>query len=105
MNPNELIDGIHALSSRLRECGIPHAFGGAIAYGFYGTPRMTRDYDINVFLPESSAPAVLECLATIGVESNDESVRTIDRTGQVRLSWAGTMVDLFFAYAPFHEAA
>ncbi len=105
MNSNALIEGIHSLSSCLRECDIPHAFGGAIAYGFYGTPRMTNDYDINVFLPESSAPRVFACLAVLGVESDTESLRTVESSGQVRLPWAGTMVDLFFSYAPFHDAA
>lgn len=105
MNPNDLIEGLKALSHRLTECQIPHAFGGAIAYGFYGNPRVTNDYEINIFLPESHAREVLGCLAAIGVEANERSVSDIEKKGQTRLVWSGVMVDLFFAYAPFHEAA
>lgn len=105
MNSRQLIDGVHALSGRLTECSVPHAFGGAIAYGFFGNPRVTNDYDINVFLPESSAEDVFACLRPLGVEAGIDSVRTVEKTGQVRLNWNGTMVDLFFAYAPFHDAA
>ena len=105
MNPNDLIEGVKRLSSQLDSSGIPHAFGGAIAYGFYGNPRVTNDYDINIVLPESSAPDVFKCLSPLGVQATAESVADVERKGQVRLPWQAVMVDLFFAYAPFHAAA
>ena len=105
MNPERLIEGVHSLSEQLAGCAIPHAFGGAIAYGFYGTPRMTNDFDINVFLPEAAARKVFDCLEPLGVASGAEAMREVAANGQVRLNWQGTMVGLFFAYAPFHDAA
>lgn len=96
---------ILTLSNRLRECGLPHAFGGAIAYGYYGVPRATNDFDINIFLPEDRARDVFECLETVGVASNEEALEAVRRTGQVRLDWLDQKVDLFFSFAPLHFAA
>lgn len=93
------------LSNRLRECGLPHAFGGAIAYGYYGVPRATNDFDINIFLSEDRAAEVFQCLEAVGVVSNEQSLRTVVATGQVRLDWRNQKVDLFFSFAPLHAEA
>jgi hypothetical protein len=82
---------------------VPHAFGGAIAYVFYGLPRSTNDYDINIFLPESDAQRVFDCLAKVGVLWDESSLREAQKAGQVRLDWGSQKVDLFFAYAPYHD--
>jgi hypothetical protein len=94
------------LSRALDAAGIPHAFGGAIALAYYGTPRATVDIDLNVFLPADRAPGVLEVLATIGVASPSEAqLREIASRGQTRLRWDGTPLDLFFSYDALHESA
>lgn len=98
----ELADGVRLLNRALRAAGIPHAFGGAIAYGLYGIPRGTNDWDINVFCSEAHAGEVFEALRPVGVEITDVSFREVDKKGQVRLSWGDKKVDLFFAYSDFH---
>ncbi len=103
MELKELAEGVHQLSRQLRSSDIPHAFGGAIAYGLYGIPRGTNDWDINVFLPEVEAKRVFDALRPIGVEVTEDAYAHVAKTGQVRLSWSGKKVDLFFAYAAFHE--
>ena len=103
MIPESVEQRVMELSRRLRECKIPHAFGGAIAYVCYGMPRGTNDYDINIFLPEKDASSVFECLSPIGVAWDAQAIGTVEKTGQVRLDWDDQKVDLFFAYAPFHE--
>lgn len=105
METIEILEGVRRLSPVLRESGIPHAFGGAIAYGLYGIPRSTNDWDVNIFLPESSAHEVFACLAPLGVDVPESAVTAVEKTGQVRLDWGGKKLDLFFAYAPFHEEA
>lgn len=105
MEELEILEGVRRLSPVLRESNIPHAFGGAIAYGLYGIPRSTNDWDVNIFLPESSAGQVFACLAPLGVEVPESAIKTVEKTGQVRLDWGGKKLDLFFAYAPFHEEA
>lgn len=102
MIPDTIEARVLLLSRRLRECGIPHAFGRAIAYACYGLPRSTNAFDINVFLPESGAAPVFECLRPLGVQSSPESVTTVMASGQVRLDWDDQKVVFFFAYAPFH---
>ncbi|MBI2761260.1 MAG: nucleotidyltransferase [Chloroflexi bacterium] len=90
----------------LRDGGIPHAFGGAIANAFCGLPRATTDIDINIFLSESEFPEPLRVLEAIGVEvewSRDATL--IQRDGQIRLRWDGILVDLFFATFEFLESA
>lgn len=84
---------------------VPHAFGGAIALAYYAEPRATVDIDVNVFVPEADAGSVIEPLAAIGITADEPAVRQATADGQVRLSWDGTPVDLFFSYDEFHNAA
>ena len=44
---------IVAIEGALALADIPHAFGGANALAYYGTPRATADIDLNVFVPSS----------------------------------------------------
>ena len=39
----------------LQAAKIPHAIGGAIAYGFFGAARGTHDVDINLFVGADEA--------------------------------------------------
>lgn len=80
-----------------------HAFGGAIALAYYAIPRATVDIDINVFVPRSDATKVLTVLAPLGVNIAGADVQAA-RTGQCRVMWGNTPVDLFFADLPLHDA-
>ena len=71
--------------------------------GLYGIPRSTNDWDLNIFLPESRAGEVFEALIPLGIEVTPESYTEVVDSGQVRLSWGDKKVDLFFAYAEFHQ--
>jgi hypothetical protein len=93
-----------ALAAALEAASIPYAFGGAIAYNYYGEPRATRDIDINVFLPQSQSEQTLAVLRQTGVPLDIEQARQeILRTGQIRLRWEHMPVDLFFSTVPFHD--
>lgn len=84
---------------------IPHAFGGAIAFVYYGAPRYTHDIDINVELPPEQYKPVFEAIAALFPVVDEQA--TIDRLlarSQIRLQWDDTPVDLFFANVPFHES-
>ena len=83
---------------------VPHAFGGALALAYYAEPRATIDIDLNVFVPVSDAPGVIERLGALGV-TGDASADALERDGQVRLWWDRNPVDLFFSYDAFHDAA
>ena len=95
-----------AIERALLGTDIPHAFGGANALAYYGTPRATADIDVNVFVPVSRAREVLRVLAAIGVSADDsELVDRISRDGQVRLFWERTPIDVFFSYDALHESS
>jgi len=84
---------------------LPHAFGGAIALAYYGTPRATIDIDLNLFVSVARADAVLRVLAALGADPPTPAERErLQRDEQARLLWEGTPIDLFFAYDPFHDS-
>jgi hypothetical protein len=68
---------IEAVHCALKEAGIPHAFGGAFALGYYAEPRETKDIDVNVFLPAQES--------------------------ELKFNWEGTPVHFFFSCDPLHE--
>jgi hypothetical protein len=83
---------------------IPHAFGGALALAYYGTPRATIDIDVNVFVPVSRADAVIEVLGRLGVDPpSPGTLASLKRDEQTRLLWERTPIDVFFAYDAFHD--
>ena len=43
-----LDERIVAIEQALERAGIPHAFGGANAFAFYGVPRATVDIEVSV---------------------------------------------------------
>jgi len=84
---------------------VPHAFGGAIALAYLTLdPRGTSDIDINLFVPAQESDDALTALPP-GVAQPEGTKEQIARDGQIRLWWGDTPVDLFFDYAPIHEAA
>jgi len=91
------------LDEGLAQRGVPHAFGGAIALNYHRDPRSTLDIDINIFLDPADQARVLELLDDLyGLPDPARITRQIADDGQARAMWAGTPVDLFFAYTEFH---
>jgi hypothetical protein len=102
---SSLADKAIAVDSALTAAGTPHAFGGALALAFHiAEPRGTRDIDINVFVPTNDARIVFEILPA-DVRWTDRDVEEVERSGQVRVFWDDTPLDLFFVTHPFHERA
>lgn len=94
-----------AIADALAGCGIEFAIGGAIAFGYAAEPRGTIDIDINVFMGPDNAAPTLECLSAMGLPFDFEQGEAEARSsGQLRINWKGTFIDLFFAYAEFHES-
>jgi hypothetical protein len=100
-----LAEKVVLLAKVLLDAGLPHAFGGAIAFAYYGEPRVTIDVDINVFVRPERALEVFGVLGQLGVTAHETAASETERDGQVRLRWGRTPVDLFFAYDAFHEHA
>lgn len=103
-----LDEKIVALEHALLAANLPHAFGGANAFAYYGTPRATVDIDVNVFVEAERAGDVLDELAKLGASLGPDVRPQIEaqiaRDGQARVHWERTPIDLFFAYDPLHES-
>lgn len=100
MNLTERIVAIH---HALESGGVAHAFGGALALAWCtARPRGTIDIDVNLFVNKADAGAVLEALPK-GLRVDETSRRAIIRTGQGRLRWDQTPVDVFFNTSTFHD--
>jgi hypothetical protein len=98
-------DQVVALAAAFQGADIPFAYGGANALFYFGEPRGTTDVDINNFLPAARAGAVLRLLQSLGCQLDLDAVQAeADAAGQVRVLWGTTFIDLFFAYAPFHDS-
>ena len=94
------------LAALLEAHRIPYAVGGAIALFYWGEPRGTVDIDINIFLPQSEADRVLTALRELGiVDDLDSARRAILATGQTRVDFNGTLLDLFFSNVEFHDSS
>src|SRR5262245_48921842 len=99
-----LDEKIVALERAFAADRVPHAFGGALALAYYATPRGTHDIDVNVFVPSARAGRVLELLARLGVDSGgEEPLAEARASGQTRVRWERTPIDLFFTYHELHE--
>ncbi len=98
-----LDDKVVAIEHALAALPVPHAFGGALALGFYAEPRATHDIDVNVFIPAEQSAAVLEALAGLGVEVAGAQ-QALERSAQARTHWGDNPVDLFLTNMDFHDA-
>ncbi|MBW2273525.1 MAG: nucleotidyl transferase AbiEii/AbiGii toxin family protein [Deltaproteobacteria bacterium] len=97
---------IVAIEQALQGADIPHAFGGANALAYYGTPRATADIDVNIFVPATRGHEVLAVLGALGVSADDPALpERIERDGQARVFWQKTPIDLFFSYDALHESS
>ena len=98
-----LPEKIVAIERALRDAGIPHAFGGALALAWCTRrARGTIDIDINVFAGVERTTEVFSALPN-AVMWSDVDVARAESEGQVRLWWEGTPVDVFFNTTGFHE--
>lgn len=48
--------------------GVAHAFGGALAFGYYAETRATVDVDVSVFVDLSDVGSVVDLLRPLGLE-------------------------------------
>lgn len=98
-----LIEKLHKIHDSLAAAGLAHAFGGAIALAYCTEePRGTRDIDVNIFIDAGRADRATAALPEgIAVSANDLGV--LRESGQTRLWWDDTPVDLFLNIVPFHE--
>jgi hypothetical protein len=94
------------LVDRLTEDGIEYAIGGALALGAHGAPRMTRDVDLSVFVPEPEIDRLFAALERAGcLFRRDDARRDVERLALFRVRLGRVDVDLFVAFHPHHHEA
>ena len=92
-----------ALHEHLRDAGIEHAFGGALALAWCTRQaRGTIDLDVNVFAGPERTDETLAALPP-GVIATAKDRGLLVRDGQARLWWGTTPVDIFLNTTDFHE--
>ena len=92
-----------AIHRHLRNAGINHAFGGALALAWCTQQaRGTIDLDVNVFLTPEHTDETLAALPPEVVATAGDRASLV-RDGQARLRWDATPVDLFLNTTDFHE--
>lgn len=114
MTPRGLVEVILWLEDLFDRLGLDRSYGGAIAYNFYGPPRLTQDVDVLVLLPDLKIPSFVEALATEGcLHGEDEphapALRAVldDLRGSGRMAvfhCFGVRVEVFVPWHPFHRA-
>ena len=94
------------ISSLLAEAGIRHAIGGALAFGFYASPRGTVDVDMNIFVAADRPHEALDVLAAGGVAiDREQAVEAIGSRGDLFVEHGGCRLDFFFNSIPLHASA
>lgn len=94
------------LALALQAARVPHAIGGAIAYGFFGAARGTYDVDLNLFVTGSETARAVDTLIAAGLMIDRASaLNTAADRGDARGMFQGLPVDLFFNSIPVHERA
>ncbi|MGB1584120.1 MAG: hypothetical protein ACPHCI_10090 [Solirubrobacterales bacterium] len=98
-----LVEKLHEIHESLAHANLAHAFGGAIALAFCTMePRGTRDLDVNIFIDAEQAERATTALPTqIACTAHD--LKALRASGQARLWWDDTPIDLFLNNHPFHE--
>jgi hypothetical protein len=92
-----------AIHERLRDAGIDHAFGGALALAWCThQARGTIDLDVNIFVVPTRTDETLAALPD-GVVATAKDRAHLIREGQARLWWGATPVDIFLNTTDFHE--
>lgn len=113
MSPSGLVDVIHWLEGVFDRLGVKRSYGGAVAYNYYGPPRLTQDVDLLALVPDVKAPGLVEALKAEGCRSLGPPERPVelksvldDLRGKGRFTvflCRGVPVELFVPWHPFHQ--
>ena len=113
MSLSGLVEVIHWLEGVFDRVGVRRSYGGAIAYNYYGPPRLTQDVDVLVLAPDMRIPALMDEFITAGCQHGDARPQPIDLRavladlrGKSHLAvflCQGVRVEVFAPWHPFHH--
>jgi len=104
--PQDVVDVARQLGLALDQQGQDYALGGAIALGYWATPRGTLDVDLTLFLPPDKPGECIWLLQDIGCNVvATEAQKFIAEHGFCRATFGEFRVDVFLPTAPFYQVA
>jgi hypothetical protein len=108
-----LVEVINWLEDVFDRLALQRSYGGAIAYNYYGPPRLTQDVDVLVALPDVKAPALVEELRRAGCLHGDSDPRPVElravlddlrsKTHFAAFVHSGVTIEVFVPWHPFHH--
>ncbi len=108
-----LIEVVHGLEAVFDRLSLGRSYGGAIAYNYWGPPRLTEDVDVLVPLPDSKIPPLVEALGEAGCLQGGPAPKPIalpavlaDLRAKAHLTvfqWEAVRVEVFVPWHPFHQ--
>lgn len=103
---SDAVQVAQSLAAALDAANCEYALGGAIALGFWGTPRGTLDVDVTLFLPADQPTACVRLLQQIGCNVvADRAMRSLSEHGFCQVEFFGRRVDVFLPLIPFYDLA
>lgn len=108
-----LVDVLHWLEGVFDRLQLQRSYGGAIAYNYYGPPRLTQDIDVLALVPDLKAPSLVEELAGAGCLHGERHPRPVelrpvldDLRGKGHMAvflYRGIRIEVFAPWHPFHH--
>jgi len=108
-----LIDVIHWLEDVFDRLQLQRSYGGAVAYNYYGPPRLTQDVDVLALIPDTKLPAFVDELSSAGCQHLRPDPAPVqlpavlqDLRSKAHLAafvCKGIRTELFLGWHPFHH--
>jgi hypothetical protein len=112
MIPSGLVGTIHWLEDVFEGLGLARSYGGAIAYNYYGPPRLTQDIDVLVLIPDLKSPALIQALSDGGCLLGDADPKPVslhtalaELRGKAHVATflrQSIRIEIFVPWHPFH---
>jgi hypothetical protein len=105
-SPSSAAAAARGLAERLESRGQEYALGGAIALGYWGSPRGTVDVDLTLYLPPDRPTECVWLLQEIGCQvTASGAIESLREHRFCRVTFRGVDIDVFLPSVPFYEAA
>lgn len=108
-----LFDVVHWLEDVFESLQLRRSYGGAIAYNYYGPPRLTQDVDVLALVPDLKTPSLVEEMTMAGCLHGDRDPRAVDlravlddfrsKAHLAVFLCRGIRTELFVPWHPFHH--
>lgn len=113
MSASGLIDVVHWLEDVFERLRLRRSYGGAIAYNYYGPPRLTQDIDVLALVPDMKSPALVAELSAAGCFHGDRDPKPLDLGAVLNdlrskahlavFRCSGIRTEIFVPWHPFHH--